>query len=251
MEKKKILIVEDEPEMRKLLVLELETSGYEVFQAEDGEAGFKVAEELKPDLIISDVLMPKMNGNELLKKLRTSDFGKNVPFVVLTARGKMRDYFEIVHVTAFLEKPFGAEELLATIGDILGGKRGLEKPRGEGSSQFAESADQEVSISDISEETEIFIADDLPDHNEPNLEIDELVGRQKRPLAESPKVDSKNKKRILIIENDSAVYQELHSCFSKHGYIVEVVYSAGRCFEATVLFSPDISSVPLKFFKFC
>src|SRR3989338_2616962 len=119
MDKKKILIVEDEPEMRQLLVLELETEGYQIYQAADGAEGFRVAQEVQPDLIISDVVMPKMDGNQFLKKLRASVFGKNIPFIILTARGKMRDYFELVQVDGFIEKPFKPEEILKTIADIL------------------------------------------------------------------------------------------------------------------------------------
>lgn len=119
MSKKKILVVEDEAEMRMMLALELETSGYEVFQAADGEAGFEMAREVKPDLVISDVMMPKMDGNQFMKKLRATDFGKEIPFVVLTARGKMRDYFETVEVDDFIEKPFEPDELLAKVERLL------------------------------------------------------------------------------------------------------------------------------------
>src|SRR5690242_20598077 len=106
---KRILVVEDEPELRKVLAMELEASGYEVFVAGDGEEGFEVAQEVLPDLIITDVLMPKMDGNQLLKKMRATFFGRRIPFMVLTARGKMRDYFEAVDVNAFVEKPFEAD----------------------------------------------------------------------------------------------------------------------------------------------
>lgn len=115
MDNKKILVVEDEPELRSFLALELETSGYEVFLAADGEEGFHLARQVRPDLIISDVLMPKMDGNQLLKKLRGTDFGRRIPFFILTARGKMRDYFESVEVDAFIEKPFEPEDLLMKI----------------------------------------------------------------------------------------------------------------------------------------
>lgn len=115
MDNKKILVVEDEPELRGFLALELETSGYEVFLAADGEEGFHLARKVRPDLIISDVLMPKMDGNQLLKKLRGTDFGRRIPFFILTARGKMRDYFEAIEVDAFIEKPFEADDLLNKI----------------------------------------------------------------------------------------------------------------------------------------
>ncbi len=119
MDNKRILVVEDEPELRSFLALELQTSGYEVFLAGDGEEGFNLAREVNPDLIISDVLMPKMDGNQLLKKLRGTDFGRRIPFFILTARGKMRYYFEAVEVDAFIEKPFEADDLLSKIEMVL------------------------------------------------------------------------------------------------------------------------------------
>ncbi len=119
MSKKKILVVEDETDMRTMLVLELKTSDYEVFQAADGEEGFKIAEKVKPDLILSDVMMPKMDGNQLMKQLRASEFGKEIPFIVLTARGQLRDYFEVMEVDDFIRKPFDAEDLLTRVERIL------------------------------------------------------------------------------------------------------------------------------------
>ena len=116
---KKILIVEDEQEMRKMLAIELESQGYWVFEADNGDMGFTLARTVKPDLIISDILMSPTNGNQLLKMLRESDFGCHIPFVVLTARGKMRDYFETMDVDGFIEKPFDAHVLLAKIEGIL------------------------------------------------------------------------------------------------------------------------------------
>jgi len=77
----KILIVDDEGNMRTLLTMQLEQAGYQVFQAEDGDSGFQIAKSIQPDLIISDVLMPQMDGNQLMKKLRESEFGKNIPLV--------------------------------------------------------------------------------------------------------------------------------------------------------------------------
>ena len=119
MSKKKILIVEDEAQMQMLLSDELKTAGYEVHSAWDGEEGFQKAEEVKPDLIIADIMMPRIDGNQLMKKLRKSDFGRYIPFIVLTARGKMRDYFEILEVDCFIEKPFESKYLLERIANTF------------------------------------------------------------------------------------------------------------------------------------
>src|SRR6266850_4719027 len=83
--RKKILIVEDEDEMRELIAAKLEKSGYEIFQAQNGAEGLIVAEKVIPDLILADVLMPVMDGLEFFKQLRAKPFGKETPFIVITA----------------------------------------------------------------------------------------------------------------------------------------------------------------------
>jgi len=118
--KEKILIVEDEATTRTLLALQLEKAGYQVFQAEDGVAGYQLAKTIKPDLIIADILMPQMDGNELMKKLRESEFGKNVLFIVLSARTQMKDYFEMMKADDFISKPFEEKDLLARVDRVLG-----------------------------------------------------------------------------------------------------------------------------------
>lgn len=119
MDKKKILIAEDEDNMRVMLGLELKTAGYEVCLAEDGEKALELAREFSPDLVISDILMPKMDGNQFMQKLRQSGFGAHIPFIVLTARGQMHDYFEMMDVDDFIIKPFDAEDLLMRVKKVL------------------------------------------------------------------------------------------------------------------------------------
>ena len=119
MGKEKILIVEDEATTRTLLVAQLQKAGYQVFEAEDGVAGYQLAKTVKPDLIISDILMPQMDGNELMKKLRESEFGKNVLFIVLSARTQMQDYFEMMKADDFISKPFQGDDLLKRVDQVL------------------------------------------------------------------------------------------------------------------------------------
>jgi len=118
--KEKILIVEDEATTRTLLVAQLTKAGYQVFQAEDGVAGYQLAKTIKPDLIIADILMPQMDGNEFMKKLRESEFGKNVLFIVLSARTQMKDYFEMMKADDFISKPFQEDDLLERVDRVLG-----------------------------------------------------------------------------------------------------------------------------------
>ena len=119
MDKKKILLVEDEADLRMLITENLESYGYEIYPAGDGEEGLRLIRELKPDLIITDVLMPKMNGNEFVKKVRELDIGKEIPFIVLTVRKLMKDYFEAINIEEFISKPFETKELVMKIEKVF------------------------------------------------------------------------------------------------------------------------------------
>jgi DNA-binding response OmpR family regulator len=84
-EEKKILIVEDEDAMRQALVEKFKLSGFAVFSAQDGEEGLTLANKEKPDLVMLDILMPKMDGVSLTKNIReSSNWGKEVPIIMLT-----------------------------------------------------------------------------------------------------------------------------------------------------------------------
>ena len=110
-DKKKILIVDDERNMLTLLDAKLTGWGYTVHMARDGKEALKIVAEVYPDLIISDVMMPNMDGNQFLKEIRSQAFGKGIPFIIITARTQMKDYFEAIGVDDFIEKPFKFEEL--------------------------------------------------------------------------------------------------------------------------------------------
>ena len=84
MESKKILVVDDEDFIRQALADKLKSSGFDVIEAADGEEALKMAMENHPDLILLDVVMPKMDGIEAMKKIRQDDWGKNVPLILLT-----------------------------------------------------------------------------------------------------------------------------------------------------------------------
>ena len=113
MGKEKILVVEDESTTRAMIVSGLEKEGYQVFEAQSGEAGYQIARSVRPNLVISDVVMAQMDGNQLIKKLRKSEFGKEILFIVLTSHGTMKDYFEMMDVEDFIAKPFDMDDFLA------------------------------------------------------------------------------------------------------------------------------------------
>ncbi|MCF8242702.1 MAG: response regulator transcription factor [Melioribacteraceae bacterium] len=115
----KFLIVEDEPSMRMGLKDNLEFEGYEVDLAEDGEAGLKMIRENHYDLIVLDVMMPKMSGFEVCKTIRKD--GNKTPVILLTAKGEEIDKVLGLELGAddYVTKPFSLRELLARIKAVL------------------------------------------------------------------------------------------------------------------------------------
>ena len=121
----KILIVEDEPDMRTGLKDNLEFEGYEVDFAEDGETGLKNILEGDYDLVLLDVMLPKMSGFDVCKTVRKK--GNSIPIILLTAKGEEIDKVLGLELGAddYVTKPFGLRELLARIKAVL--RRGEEK----------------------------------------------------------------------------------------------------------------------------
>lgn len=81
---KTILIVEDEKPLRKIVSTKMRNLGYKILEATNGEEGISMAFEHKPDLILLDIFMPKVDGLEVLEKIRTSEWGKKVPIIIFT-----------------------------------------------------------------------------------------------------------------------------------------------------------------------
>lgn len=114
---KTILIIEDQPEMRENLVTILSMEGYEALQAPDGARGLALALEEKPDLVLCDVMMPGMDGHDVLESMRRSPSIGGTPFIFLTARGEKQDLRTGMNLGAddYLTKPVAADDLLAAI----------------------------------------------------------------------------------------------------------------------------------------
>lgn len=91
MAKKKILIVEDDSFLVGLYTTKFELEGFETFTAEDGEKGYKTAKEKKPDIILLDILLPKLDGFEVLKKLKKGADTKSIPVILLTNLSQKND----------------------------------------------------------------------------------------------------------------------------------------------------------------
>lgn len=112
---RRILVVDDEENLRTMLVAALRHSGYEVDQAADGAAGLKAARELKPDLILLDVMMPVLDGFAMCRRLREA--GDRTPVIFLTARDASHDKIEGLNLGGddYLPKPFSLDELVARV----------------------------------------------------------------------------------------------------------------------------------------
>jgi DNA-binding response OmpR family regulator len=115
--KKRILIIDDEEDLVLLLKSELEAEGYEVECAFDGEDGYVQYQQERPDLIILDLKMPKMNGFAVCKKIRREDQDMKTPILMLTAVQEDVDRLigKVVGVERYITKPFNMEKLLEEI----------------------------------------------------------------------------------------------------------------------------------------
>jgi len=131
---KKILVVEDEAGIRLSVSDELESAGYEVFTAENGEKALAAAEREKPDLIILDLMMPVLDGTEVCKKLRMR--GDRTPIIMLTVKDKEIDKVLGLELGAddYMTKPFSLRELTARIKAVL--RRAEETPSDPGTVSF-------------------------------------------------------------------------------------------------------------------
>jgi CheY-like chemotaxis protein len=117
-----LLIVEDVPNILELLSVTLKFKGYPVITATNGEEALKLIEQEHPALIVSDILMPKMDGFQLIQRLRTHPKTSQIPIIILSATyvtPEDRDFAMKLGAARFLEKPVDTEEFLLTIAEVL------------------------------------------------------------------------------------------------------------------------------------
>jgi len=142
-DKKRILVVDDEPQITRVLRTSLTGGGYDVRTAEDGHAGLRSTREWQPDLVITDISMPNMNGIELCRQLRSES---QVPIIVLSVKGEERTKVEALDAGAddYVTKPVGMNELLARV------RRNLAR------TQPAEETSKTISIGDFKIDADAF-----------------------------------------------------------------------------------------------
>ena len=122
MAKKKILLVDDERDLVETLRFRLEANDYEVTPAYDGQEGLNKAREVNPDLIILDLMLPKMDGYKVCRMLKFDEKYKKIPIIMFTARAQDSDkeMGKEVGADAYITKPFDPQSLLSKIQELLG-----------------------------------------------------------------------------------------------------------------------------------
>jgi DNA-binding NarL/FixJ family response regulator len=128
---RKILVIEDEPEMRRNLTTILRLEQFHPLAAENGQAGVELAKREKPDLIVCDVMMPKLDGYGVIAALRDDEETAGIPFIFLTAKGEKPDVRAGMNLGAddYLTKPVAKADLLAAIRSRL--ERAAQQTRPE------------------------------------------------------------------------------------------------------------------------
>jgi DNA-binding response OmpR family regulator len=117
-----VLCADDEEDIRALVAFRLGRAGYTVLQARDGEEALAIALRERPDLAVLDVMMPKMNGYELTRRLREEEATSRMPIILLTARAQDTDVEHGFDLGAddYIRKPFSPQELSRRVQAILG-----------------------------------------------------------------------------------------------------------------------------------
>jgi DNA-binding response OmpR family regulator len=117
-----VLAADDDEDLLALVVFRLERSGYTVIQARDGQEALDLARERKPDLAVLDVMMPKLDGFEVTRRLREDEATRRMPIILLTARAQDADVQQGFEAGAddYIRKPFSPQELRARVQAILG-----------------------------------------------------------------------------------------------------------------------------------
>ena len=127
----RVLVVEDEPDIRELVQMTLSAAGYDAVAVADGPAALQQARELAPDLVVLDLGLPGMEGSEVLGRLRIDRATREVPVIVLTARLDAGSEREVMALGAseFLVKPFKRQELVERVDALLAAHRPVRRKR--------------------------------------------------------------------------------------------------------------------------
>jgi two-component system alkaline phosphatase synthesis response regulator PhoP len=125
----KILVAEDEKDIRELVSITMSLAGYKVWTAKDGQEALEIAEEILPDLILMDVRMPKMTGYEACLAMKEVDSLRDIPVVFLSAKGQETEIQQglAAGATAYILKPFAPSDLTMRVQELLAGTAETEE----------------------------------------------------------------------------------------------------------------------------
>jgi len=126
--KKHVLLVEDEPHIVESLRFLLSRAGFDVSVCENGQAALDTALDAQPNVVVLDVMLPELDGMEVLRRLRADAKGQHLPVLMLTARGQKRDREQALEAGAdmFITKPFANTELVSAVQTLASRDRVME-----------------------------------------------------------------------------------------------------------------------------
>jgi CheY-like chemotaxis protein len=118
---KKILIVEDQEDIREVIRITLELEDFELHEAADGQEGLRMASQIRPDLVLSDVMMPGLDGLQMCQRIKADPGLRRTKVVLLSARGQPEDRKAgaAAGADAYMAKPYGPLDLLATVKRLI------------------------------------------------------------------------------------------------------------------------------------
>ncbi|HYR69164.1 MAG TPA: response regulator [Candidatus Dormibacteraeota bacterium] len=117
----RVLVVDDEPDLVRILQFGLQSAGYVVESASDGQEGLKKAREVKPDIILLDLMLPKLDGYKICRLLKFDERFKQIPIIILSARTQEGDQTLALEMGAnrFVTKPYNFSEILTHVEELL------------------------------------------------------------------------------------------------------------------------------------
>jgi len=120
----RVLVVDDDKVIQQLLEVNLELEGYEVVKASNGEEALKMVQDIRPDLILLDVMMPKLDGREVCRRIKSDPLTAETPIIFLSARAQDMDVNSGLELgaSAYITKPFDPVDLLDTVMRVLSGE---------------------------------------------------------------------------------------------------------------------------------
>tara|TARA_B100000212_G_scaffold312382_1_gene264634 strand:+ start:348 stop:1073 length:726 start_codon:yes stop_codon:yes gene_type:complete len=172
--KSQILLVDDEPGLRNAVKTFLEDEGFEITVAVDGEDGWEKAQQFFPDLIISDIMMPRCNGYALLERVREDERLGGTPVIFLTAKGMTLDRTQgyLAGVDDYISKPFDPDELAARVKNVISRQERLLK-------EAAKFADTDVSkMAKQITEIRTMLTNNNPKNNDDNITTPNFTPRE-------------------------------------------------------------------------